>query len=169
MRRLTGTVRTVKHPESVMVWGCFSYYGSGRLSIIPKGTTVNSQRYLEILQNSMLPSVRDLFKGQEYIFQDDGAPCHRAKVVKAWLKDRKVRTMEDWPGQSPDINPIENLWNIMKKLVNKCKPTSRIKLIEAVIQSWNHVVSRETLENLVESMPRRIAAVIDAKGNVTKY
>lgn len=162
-------VRTVKHPESVMVWGCFSYYGPGRLSIIPKGTTVNAQRYLQILQNSMLPSARDLFQGQEYIFQDDGAPCHRAKVVKAWLKDRKVKTMEDWPGQSPDINPIENLWNIMKKLVNKCKPTSRIKLIEAVIQSWNHVVSREILENLVESMPRRIDAVICAKGNVTKY
>ena len=117
----------------------------------------------------MLPSALNLFQGQQYIFQDDGAPCHRAKVVKARLKDRNIRVMEDWPGQSPDINPIENLWNIMKRLVNNLKPTSRIKLIEDVVKSRNHAVSREILQNLVESMPRRIAAVIAAKGNVTKY
>jgi len=110
-----------------------------------------------------------MYAGDEYIFQDDGAPCHRAKVIKAWLQDKHIPAMSDWPGQSPDISPIENLWHIMKRLIGEMKPTGRVTLVEAVISTWHHTVALETLQKLIESMPRRIQAVIDAKGNVTKY
>jgi hypothetical protein len=162
-------VPTVKHPLSVMVWGCFSFYGPGRLYVVPKGTTVNSQLYKEILETRMLPSASQLYPHGDYIYQDDGAPCHRSKVIKSWFADHGVTPMHDWPGQSPDINPIENLWFIMKRMVSKGKPTSRVTLIEEVIKAWNHTVTLETLQKLVESMPRRIACVIAAKGYATKY
>ena len=162
-------VGTVKHPVSVMVWGCFSHRGPGRLHIVPKGTTVTAAAYQEILENRMLPSARDMFHDQDYIFQDDGAPCHRAKSVKNWLSANDVGTIGDWPGQSPDINPIENLWNVMKLMVRNQGPKNRTELIEAVIYSWNHVVEKKTLQQLCDSMPRRLRAVINAKGNATKY
>jgi len=152
-----------------MVWGCFSYKGVGRLFIVPKGTTVNPQVYKTILEKRMLPSARDLYPDNEYIFQDDGAPCHRAKSVKSWLLENNIRTLENWPGQSPDVNPIENLWSLMKGVVQKRMPKSRTELIAAVIYAWNHVVKKETIEKLVDSLPNRLKAVIAAKGFATKY
>jgi hypothetical protein len=160
---------TVKHPESVMIWGCFSFYGPGRLYVIPKGTTVNSARYKEILETRMLPSAIGMYPDGDFIFQDDGAPCHRSKVVKAWFQEYGVTPMHEWPGQSPNINPIENLWSIMKTMVNRNKSGNRISLIEEIICAWHRTVTLETLHRLVESMPRRIAGVIAAKGYATKY
>ena len=154
-----------------MVWGCFSYHGAECFWVVPKGMTVNAVRYKEILQARLLPSVRNMFPGQgdQYIFQDDGAPCHRAKIIKNWLTENNITSMTDWPGQSPDINPIENLWAIIKRHIRERKPTGRVSLIEAIIRAWNHDVNIDTLHKLIESMPRRIAAIIAAKGNVTKY
>ncbi|GFW70642.1 transposable element Tcb1 transposase [Trichonephila clavipes] len=98
---------TVKYPTKVMVWGCMSSYGVGRLHIVSR--TVKAVDYIEILQNKLLPTVRDLFGNQSWIFKDDNAPCHRAKVAQKWLKDHTVNIM-NWPGQSTDLNPIDNLW-----------------------------------------------------------
>ncbi|GFX15203.1 HTH_Tnp_Tc3_2 domain-containing protein [Trichonephila clavipes] len=82
---------TVKYPTKVMVWGCMSSHGVGRLYIV-RGT-VKAMDYIEILQNKLLPTARDLFGNQSWIFQDDNAPCHRAKVIKKWLKDHTVNRM----------------------------------------------------------------------------
>ncbi|GFV98868.1 transposable element Tcb1 transposase [Trichonephila clavipes] len=114
---------TVKFPTKVMVWGCMSSHGVGRLHI------VKTMDYIEILQNKLLPTARDLFGNQSWIFQDDNAPCHRAKVVQKWLKDHTVNRM-DWPGQSPDLNPIENLWFKIGYGISKKKPSNKRELIE---------------------------------------
>ncbi|GFY01403.1 transposable element Tcb1 transposase [Trichonephila clavipes] len=97
---------TVKYPTKVMVWGCMSSYGVGRLHIVSE--TVKAMDYIEIIQNKLLPTVRDLLGNQSWIFKDDNAPCHRANVVQKWLKDHTVNIMNR-PGQSPDLNPIDNL------------------------------------------------------------
>ncbi|GFY33761.1 transposable element Tcb1 transposase [Trichonephila clavipes] len=89
---------TVKYPTKVMVWGCMSSHGVGRLHIV--SGTVKALNYIEILENKLLPTARDLFGNQSWIFQDDNAPCQRAKVVQKWLKDHTVNRM-NWPGQSP--------------------------------------------------------------------
>ncbi|GFV23638.1 uncharacterized protein TNCV_149051 [Trichonephila clavipes] len=71
---------TVKYPTKVMVWDCMSSYGVGRLHIV--SGTVKTMDYIEILQNKLLPTARDLLGNQTWIFQDDNAPCQRAKVVQ---------------------------------------------------------------------------------------
>jgi hypothetical protein len=74
-----------------------------------------------------------------------------------------------WPGNSPDLNPIENLWARLKCLVAAKHPSNKTQLIEAIISSWYHTVTTDELKALVDSMPRRCLAVIKAKGYPTKY
>jgi transposase len=84
------------------------------------------------------------------------------------FKDHGV-TVLDWPGNSPDLNPIENLWSRLKRLVSAKRPSNRATLIAAIIECWFHVITTERLAALVDSMPRRCQAVISAKGFPTKY
>lgn len=74
-----------------------------------------------------------------------------------------------WPGNSPDLNPIEHLWHAMKKKVAQQKPQNQIQLISALDNVWHNVITEDTLRVLVDSMPSRIKAVIQARGGVTRY
>ncbi|GFT41404.1 hypothetical protein TNCV_3890231 [Trichonephila clavipes] len=75
---------------------CMSSHGIGRLHIVSQ--TVKAMDYIEILQNKLLPTAKDLSGNQSWIFQDGNAPCHRANVVQKWLKDYTANRM-NWPGQ----------------------------------------------------------------------
>ncbi|GFY30956.1 transposable element Tcb1 transposase [Trichonephila clavipes] len=86
---------TVKYPTKVMVWGCMSSHGVGKLHIV--SGTMKAMDYIEIQQNKLLPTAMDLWGNHSWIFQDDNAPCHRAKVVQKWLEDHTVNRM-NWPG-----------------------------------------------------------------------
>ncbi|GFU35819.1 transposable element Tcb1 transposase [Trichonephila clavipes] len=157
---------TVKYPTKVMVWGCMSSHGVGRLHIA--SGTVKAMDYIELLQNKLLPTARDLLGKQSWIFQDDNAPCHCAKVVQKWLEDPTVNRM-NWPGQSSNLNPIESLWFKIGYEISKKKPSNKRELIEALKFSFNHIVTKDLLLNLVHSMPKRCRAVIKANGWPIKY
>jgi hypothetical protein len=159
-------LKTAKHPKSVMVWSCMSANGIGRLEIV-KGM-MNARKYVQMLQNKLVRSACDMFQENSWIFQDDNAPCHRAKVVKEWLQQAGIQHL-DWPAQSPDLNPIENLWHRLGSQVAKEKPRTERELIEKIIRVWNHVITREELGKLVDSMPNRVRAVIHSRGHPTKY
>ena len=152
-----------------MVWGCMTRGAVGRIHIVDG--ILNAKKYQEnILEAKLLPSIDDLFEGktETCVFQQDSATCHTAKTVKNWFKAKMINVLK-WPGNSPDLNPIENLWSQMKKLVRKEKPGNKRQLIEAIIKSWFHMISTEDLGNLVDSMPHRIVAVIKNNGYPTKY
>lgn len=159
---------TMKHPLSIMIWGCMSRKAVGRIQVLDG--IVNASRYMkEVLEPKMLPSAHDLFgEGGDFIFQQDGAPCHTARVCMKWFDQHQVKLLT-WPGNSPDLNPIENLWSRLKKLVSAKRPSNKKDLIEAVIRSWFHVITPDNLEKLVDSMHRRCQAVIKAKGYPTRY
>ena len=73
-----------------------------------------------------------------------------------------------WPAQSPDLNPIENLWNVIKRKMDGHKPSNKAELLEFLWQEW-HKVTQQQCERLVESMPRRMKAVIENQGYSIKY
>ena len=81
---------------------------------------------------------------------------------------KKVKIL-DWPGNSPDLNPIENLWTVMKDKVVKKQPSSLPDLCRAIKEVCVNEISKEYCANLVNSMPRRLAAVIQNNGGHTKY
>ncbi len=115
----------------------------------------------------MLPSADKLYGEADFIFQQDLAPAHTAKGSKSWFNDHGV-TVLDWPANSPDLNPIENLWDIIKRKMRDTRPNNADDLKAAIKATWASI-THEQCHRLITSMPRRIDAVIHAKGGPTKY
>ena len=145
-----------------MVWGYFHKNSVGPLVVVEGN--INGAKYKELLEEYLVP-----FYDENYLFQDDNAPCHTARIVKEQKEENSIDILP-WPAQSPDLNPIENLWSELERKVrsHKLRPKNKNELIEVVKQEWNNI-SNNTLINLVESMPCRVKAVIENKGNPTKY
>ena len=158
------TIPTVKHGGgSVMVWGAMSSQGVSNLHFIDRIMTADT--YCKILDEHMLPTLKSLGRGA--LFQHDNDPKHSARLTSAFLKKKKVKVIE-WPSMSPDINPIEHLWGVLKRRVEQRQPSSRSQLKEVISEEW-HLITAETCSNLVTSMPRRLDAVLASKGGHTKY
>lgn len=158
-------IPTVKHGGgNIMIWGCFSARGVGPLYRIQG--TMNKEMYRDILQKHMLPFAKR-HMGRKWIFQQDNDPKHTSKLIKSWFTQTKTRLME-WPSQSPDLNPIEHLWNELKRSVAGHKFSNADHLYQTLVEKWNDITP-QTIENLLRSMPKRMQAVIDLKGYATKY
>ena len=83
--------RSVKHPASVMVWGCMSSRGVGSLCFLSPKTTVNTEVYIDLLDAYLLPSVDKLFADDDFVFQHDLAPAHRSYKTAKYLKEKNWR------------------------------------------------------------------------------
>ncbi len=155
---------SVKFPQSVMIWAVMSSAGVGPLCFLK--STVKAAIYQEILEHFMLPSADKLYGDAEFIFQQDLAPAHTAKGTKSWFNDHGV-TVLDWPANSADLNPIENLWGIVKRKMRDTRPNNADELKATVKETWASIPPQQC-HKLITSMPRRIEAVIKAKGAPTK-
>ena len=152
----------------IMFWGCFTWWGVGPL--IPINGTMDSDVYIDILAKYFIPWVQPLVEQHAgLIFQQDNAYVHTSFFSKWWMTSHSFHVL-DWPAHSLDFNPIENLWDIIDTHVRKrrIQPKNIDELAAAVIEEWNNIPI-ETIHNLIESMPQRIQAGIDAKGWHTKY
>ncbi len=153
----------VKFPQSVMSLGAMSSAGVGPLCFLK--TNVTAPVYQEILEHYMLPSAGQLFKDADLSFIL--APAHTAKSTKSWLNDHGVGVL-DWPANSPDLNPRENLWGIVKRKMRNKRPKNADELKATVKETWASTPPQQC-HKLITSMPRRIEAVIKAKRAPTKY
>ena len=157
---------TVKYGGgSVLVWGCMSAAGVGKLVFIDG--IMDQYVYKTILQRNLIASARKLNIEDDFIFQHDNDPKHTAHSVTDWL-DIHIENVLEWPAQSPDLNPIEHLWDILDKKLRQHAITNIPQLKSVIETEWNEISADET-SNLVNSMPRRLQAVRKAKGNPTKY
>lgn len=109
---------TVKGGIQVHVWGCVSWNGVGRLKLVLVRTTLNAERYQTDIINDLPEMAAQLAgEGRSFIFQQDGAPAHRARSTAAFLEAQNI-TVLPWCGNSPDMSLIENLWSQVQRTVN---------------------------------------------------
>ncbi len=102
-----------------MVWACFfGAVGREGLYSLPKNVTMNSEHYQQVLEDHLLPFVAN---HRSTHFLQDEAPCHASKRIKQYLADKLFQVM-DWPGNSPDLNPIKNAWNYRKNRTTRTSP-----------------------------------------------
>ena len=148
-----------------MVWACFSYHGIGKLYRIHN--MMNAKVYHMILRSQMFPSADRLFLDSPWVFQQDNDPKHKSQLVQRYLASKDVNVME-WPSQSPDLNPIENLWSKLESNLKMRDCNTEDNLMEILQEGWDQL-DPNYLKKLVESMPRRCRAVIKAGGKSTKY
>ncbi len=139
-------IPTVQHGGgNIMLWGCFSAKGRGRLHRIEG--RMDGAMYPEILANNLLPSVRALKMGRGWVFQHDNDPEHTARATKEWLCKKHFKVLE-WLSQSPDLNPIENLWRKLKLCIAQRQPQNlkdlektcmeeRPKSLQQCVQTWS--------------------------------
>ena len=160
---------TVKHGGgSLMVWGCMTAEGVGYLCKIDNG--LDAELYCNILRDDLVSTIDYYHLDRRHvIFQQDNDPKHTSKVARQCIRDLGLDLL-DWPAQSPDLNPIEHLWDNLKRKLNGYpdQATSMHMLWDRVQEQWDKITKQECLD-LIESMPRRIKAVLDARGFATKY
>ena len=159
---------TVRHPRSsdhfdprytvpvrvlVIVWECFlGEKGRGGLYFLPNNKIMNADLYLQVLEDHML-NVYNIY-GSE-VFMRDSAPCHKARKVTRYLKQKQINILE-WPGNSPDLIFIKNFWHKMKKTTSEKKTTSLGTLKEQLKKVWCQEMTAEYFRNLGDSMPKHL-------------
>ena len=150
-----------------MFWGSFSWHGFG--PIVPLKGSVTGQTHVKIINDYVVPTLHEYFPRGNGIFQEDNILPYHSKVAVAARKNAKIMTF-DWPAQSPDLNPIENLWAEMKMMVcHRTPPPSNIKVLGKYVKvAWKDIPP-EYYKKLVKSMLWRIEAVIEANGNRISY
>lgn len=154
--------RVVKYPVKLHIWGYITGIGIKRIHIFEG--IMDAFKYIEILTISFLDI---FFQNSDLIFQDDNDPKHRSEDVINWKNAYNIKSLE-WPSNSPDLNPIENVWQILKNKVSKTKINTKDGLIKCIETKWNEI-DDNIIKNLISSMPMRINEVIKNKGDYIDY
>ncbi len=116
----------------------------------------------EILSENLLPSARALKMKRGWVFQHDNDPKHTARATKEWLRKKYFKVLE-WPSQSPDLNPIENLWRELKVHVAQRQPQNITALEEICMEEWAKIPAT-VCENLVKTYRKRWPLSLPTKG-----
>jgi hypothetical protein len=153
----------------IMVWGCMGWDGPGILCEVEG--IMDSVQYVEILEDSLLGSLEKLgLSPADIYFQQDGDGKHTSNRAWDWFDDHGIGLLGPWPGQSPDLNPIEHLWTLLKRRIEEQEERAKgvHDLWDKAAEEWGKITVEEC-RRLIESMPRRLEEVIRKKGGHTGY
>jgi transposase len=165
---------------SLMVWGAFAGGIKGPfLPFTGINGSITAEYYLEQMREILprfMEYVADTLDA-DTVFMQDNAPIHKAGIVKNWLREQDFTVM-NWPPYSPDLNPIEHVWPMLKAALQRDYPdiasmgggprAVKEKMAEVLPQVWRSL-SPDLFQTLCASMPRRVAAIRASKGWYTKY
>lgn len=158
---------TLFNGGSIMFWGGISL--TARTDIVPlQGGSLNSERYInDILSEHVIPFAP--YIGNNFLLMHDNARPHVARVVREYLDVVNIQTL-NWPPHSPDLNPIEHLWDIIgRQLRQRQPPPATLQDIQIMVMAIWRQIDQNQISNLISSMPRRCAAAIRSRGGNTRY
>ena len=130
---------------------------------------MNAEKYgRDIIEDTLLPFLH-ANPQVDYIYQDDNAGQHRARIVTDLKTQHNIESL-DWPSVSPDLNPIEHVWDaIGRRISQRNQPVANIReLRQAVVDEWNNL-PMQFFRKLVVSMRIRCQEVVQARGGYTHY
>lgn len=151
-----------RHTMKLNVWGYISLNHGSKIYIFTE--KLNAALYEQILRK-YIKKLTD--KNKDIIYQDDNDPKHRSKRIKAFKEKYNISSLE-WPSNSPDLNPIENIWALLKKNIKKYAINDINDFKAAVTKSWNEI-SQETINNTILSIDNRVQEVIKREGDSINY
>lgn len=151
---------------SLMVWGAISMAGKLQLKIIDK--KMNSDKFIDLLDDHFLPGAHSLY-GEEFILQQDNAPIHSSRETKEHIQNKNIQVLP-WPSNSPDLNPIENCWGwLVRKVHENVRQFNNVSELKTkIFEEWSKI-DQSYIDNLVQSMPNRLALVLEKQGYPLKY
>jgi hypothetical protein len=152
---------------SIMVWGGISMEAPTELVVV-NGGAMTADRYIrDILEPHVVPFAP--FIGNDFMLMHDNARPHVAQIVNEYLDTIEIHRII-WPARSPDLNPIEHVWDMVGRRVKAriSAPANLRDLSAAVIQEWEEI-DQDVIQHLFEGMPRRMEAVIQARGGNIRY
>jgi len=133
---------------------------------------MNSTSYCKMLETPLLAfiegksnNINDVNSDLNYIFQQDNAPCHRARATKIWFENNNIDCM-NWPPLSPDLNPAENLWaDTSRKIYRDKKQFNNIQDLHLLIYEACSSITPENLLKCVNGMQKRMIDVVKERGD----
>ncbi len=153
---LSNLVLTVQAADGVMVWGIFSWHTFG--SLVPIEHHLNTTAYLSIVADHVHPFMSTVYPSSDGYFQQDNAPFYKAQIISDWfLEHDNEFTLLKWPPQSPDLNPIEHLWDVVEREIRimDVQPTNLQQLRDVIMSIWTKIYE-ECFQHLVEFIPRKL-------------
>jgi transposase len=154
------------HSGKIHVWGSISFLG--KISLKTFRVNNNAAVYEAILQEGLQDVADRKYGGPgTWIFQQDNSPIHTARSIRNYLNNAGILVL-DWPSKSPDLNPIENLWNILKQAVRKRLPKTLDQLENFILEEWRNL-EECTVRNLCASVPSRVLKCIQVHGKPIEY
>lgn len=154
-------------PASIMVWAAITSNGKTPLHFVDPGVKIDQKYYRNcILEGTLLPWARHHFGNKQWVFQQDSAPSHRAKLTQTWCRDNLPAFInyQQWPSYSPDANPLDySVWSILESKACAKSHKNLESLKRDLVSAWNEI-DEETLRRICEKFPERLKAIVKAKG-----
>jgi transposase len=152
---------------TLMVWGAFTLTKKSNLVVFERNRR-DAQAFVEDVYEGEL--LRFMTQKQGQLLMENGAPVHRSAVAKKWRQEHGIQRIDDWPANSPDLNPIEHVWFFLGDALNRRRkqPKDIASMVVALVEEWN-ALPQAKLADLVFTVPHRLELARQNKGGATKH